>query len=105
MTEGRPVQGISRRAVVAGLGFAGVFLFLPKIVLPVAAQGNPKHKTFARILNEAIQTRNIGAAIERNGKSLAPAEKQILLSLSAAELETLRSFRQKLGRLGVIDPI
>lgn len=105
MTERRPVQGISRRAVVAGLGFAGVSLLLPKIVLPVAAQRDPKHKIFARILNEAIETRSIGAAVERNGKSLAPAEKQILLSLSPAELETLGSLRRKLGKLGVIDPI
>jgi hypothetical protein len=104
MTERRGIREISRRTFVAGLGVAGACLVLLPIDPAVAAQPNPKHRMFALILNESIETKNIRAAIDRNGKSLTPREKEILLSLSPTELGVLGSFRKKLSRLGVIVP-
>ena len=59
---------------------------------------------FAQILNEAIETGDMQAALNRQGKLVYPKERQILLSLTPQELKYLSSFRRKLAQLGVVAP-
>lgn len=54
-----------------------------------------------QIVNEAIRTKNLKAAVEKHGQSLTPEENRVLLSLSPAELNALESVNRKLAPLGI----
>jgi hypothetical protein len=63
--------------------------------------GGTNQQAFSQIVNEASRTKNIQAAIERHGAALSPQEKNILLSLTAADLAALERINGKLAPLGV----
>lgn len=54
-----------------------------------------------QIVNEAIQTKNLKAAVEKHGQSLTPEENRALLSLTPTELNALDSVNRKLAPLGI----
>ena len=95
-------DSISRRAMVQGLAAAAGFLLAPGAVTEVLAQKNPKRKLYAQILNEAIASRDIRGAVERQRKFLDQRETAVFNSLTPDELAVLGSFRGRMARLGVL---
>ena len=55
----------------------------------------------SQVLAEGIATKNLSAAIDKYGAVLTPTDKNVLLSLTAAELSTLQSINTKLAPLGI----
>jgi hypothetical protein len=98
-----PGKGMSRRAALSGLICAGCLLLVPQAAPAAAQQGN-RRRLYARVLNEALHTRSIDAAIGKFGAGLTAQEQQVLRSLTPSELDVLASFRGKLLRLGVLVP-
>ena len=103
LTNPTPGKGMSRRAVLSGLICAGCLLLVPNAAPASAQQGN-RRKLYARVLNDALRTRNIDAAIGKSGGGLTAQEQQVLRSLTPSELDILATFRGKLFRLGVLVP-
>ena len=55
----------------------------------------------SQILNEGIPTRNLTAAIEKRRAVLSDADRNVLLSLTDAELAAMQSINAKLAPLGL----
>ncbi|HEU5219574.1 MAG TPA: hypothetical protein VFU23_13020 [Gemmatimonadales bacterium] len=102
MTDNIAGEGLSRRSVVLRLAAAAGFLLVPGAASALVAQ-KERRKLYAQILNAAIASRDIGAAVQAQRKGLTRQEVQVFLSLTPDELVTLGSFRSKMAKLGVLE--
>jgi hypothetical protein len=96
---------VTRRAVVLGLAVAAGYAVVPGAVTRAMAQRNPKRRLYAQILNEAIASRDMQAAIGRQRKFLSQQEMDVFMSLTPDELGTLRNFRARMQKMGVLQPM
>lgn len=66
---------------------------------------NVKQQIIEKVLLEAMQTGEMTKALEKHGGSLAQPEKDALLSLTNADLASLRSIQTKLNRIGAASSV
>jgi hypothetical protein len=97
------VPGLSRRTVLAGIGAASAGFLMPEVLAGAVAQSR-RQALYAQMLDDAIASRSMKAAIDKSGKVLNPEEQRILLSITVTELDVLGSFRRKLYRTGALVP-
>ncbi|MHB8883055.1 MAG: twin-arginine translocation signal domain-containing protein [Thermodesulfovibrionales bacterium] len=96
------IQGVSRRTFLTQAALAGAYLLLSPASSGAAAQwGNQRNQAVVQVLNDAVRTSDMKGAIQRHGKALSREDRNVLLSLSPAELAALSSFRRRLVNLGV----
>lgn len=88
------VQGTKRAVPLGSPKGAGVLAPALSAGVPLSAEA--RRHAIVQVLEEAQMSRNMGGAIEKFGKSLTPADKGILLGITADELAALQSARSKL---------
>jgi hypothetical protein len=112
MPEKSRPKKISRRTFMKGAAIAGAILAMNPVTPPALAsdllkvnpnapkalgpQTAPRRQLIQQVLYEASRTKNMPATIEKYGTSLSPQEKNILLSLTPADLAALESIYKRI---------
>lgn len=98
----------ARRTVIQSAIGAAILLAVPAVraadaVIPSTTsrpppllKANARRDAVVKVLDDALATMDMGAAVTKHGASLSQADKDALLRITAAELAHLRSARQKL---------
>jgi hypothetical protein len=101
MAKEKKATKVTRRKFLKGATLAGTMLTLPSLVSKASIQEEtPMQQIINKVLNEAIKTTNMKAAVEKYGASLSREVKNILQSLTPSDLMALRSIKSKLAPLG-----